>query len=355
MAISHSILFSIIFLLTSVSCLGQQDPLPSWHDGHAKRAIIAFVQDTTRQGSQDYLIPEDRIAVFDQDGTLWVEQPLYTQFFFAIDTLQSLSAQHPDWKHSEPYRSILAGDHNEIQNFSIQDITKIIEATHANMTVDQFKETVQEWLNQAVHPRFQKPFTALIYQPMIEVIQYLKTHGYKVYIVSGGGQDFIRAYSEKIYGISSEQIIGSSGKVKYEYQNNHSVLTKLPEMLFINDKQGKPEAINLFIGKRPVAAFGNSDGDKQMLEWSQTHPKKSLQILVHHDDPVREYAYDHNSKIGPFSQSLMDEAKARNWAIVSMKNDWKVIFPWESARPVIESVSQEYQKKKWLCTFSNSN
>ncbi len=330
MGIRNSILFSITCLLALGKCLGQQDPLPSWEDGSAKHAIVAFVQNTTTKGSENYLKPQDRIAVFDQDGTLWVEKPLYTQSFFAFDTLSSLSTQHPEWKDTEPYRSVLSGNLNEIQNFSIQDIAKIIEATHANITVDQFREAVQDWLQQAVHPRFQKPFTAIIYQPMLEVIQYLNTHEYKVYIVSGGGQDFIRAYSEQVYGIPLEHVIGSAGKVKYEYQNGYPVLIKLPEILFIDDKQGKPEAIHLFIGKRPVAAFGNSDGDRQMLEWSQAHNGKSLQILVHHDDAIREYAYDKNSKIGRFSQSLMDEAKARNWIVVSMKNDWKIIFPWEN-------------------------
>lgn len=318
----------LLFCLCKISfCFGQIDPLPSWNEGKAKQGIIQFINDTTATGSKEYIPLENRIAVFDQDGTLWVEKPIYTQFFFAIDAIKSLASKNPEWKYQEPYQSILEGNLEKIQHFTIQEIEKVIAVSHANITVEEFKDHVQSWLDKAVHPRFQKPYTQLIYQPMLEVIRYFNTHGYKVYIVSGGGQDFMRAYAENTYGIPSEQIIGSTEKVHYDYRNGHPDLVKLPELFFIDDKAGKPEAIHLFIGKRPVAAFGNSDGDRQMLEWSQSPNRKSFQLLVHHDDPIREYQYDTDSKIGTFSQSLMEQATKKGWVVVSMKKDWKVIFP----------------------------
>lgn len=319
--------FFLCCLCKVTLCWAQhQDPLPSWNEGQSKHAIIQFIQDTTTPGSKDFIVPKDRIAVFDQDGTLWVEQPIYTQFFFAIDTIKDLSVNKPEWKTQQPYKGIIENDIEKIKNFTPQEIEKIIASSHANISVEEFQQNIQSWLNKALHPRFQRPFTELIYQPMLEVIQHFKNHGYKVYIVSGGGQEFIRTYAEKFYGIPSEQIIGSAGKVKYDYLKGHPDLIKLPEVLFIDDKNGKPEAINLFIGKRPVAAFGNSDGDQQMLEWSQASKGRTFQLLVHHDDAIREYQYDNNSKVGNFSQELMKEAKDQGWTIVSMKDDWKVIF-----------------------------
>jgi len=321
-------LFLISFFCKAALCVGQaEDPLPSWHEGQSKQAIIQFIKATTTDGSNDYIDTADRIAVFDQDGTLWVEQPIYTQFFFAIDRIKYMASKHPEWKNQQPYQTVLEGDIEKIQNFTIQEIEKIIAISYAHMTVKEFKETVQSWLTTAIHPRLKKPYTKLIYQPMLEVIKYFDVHGYKIYIVSGGGQEFIRAYSEKVYQIPPEQIIGTAAKVKYEYRDGNPVLIKLPEVLFIDDKSGKPEAINLFIGKQPIAAFGNSDGDQQMLEWSQASNGKSFQLLVHHDDPIREYKYDVDSKVGTFSHALMNEAKKKNWIVVSMKNDWKVIFP----------------------------
>lgn len=312
------------------ACFGEvDDPLPSWNEGQSKHAILQFINDTTIPGNKDYVSLEDRIAVFDQDGTLWVEQPLYTQFLFAIDAIKDLASKNPEWKTQEPYQTILEGNLEKLKNFTIQDIEKIIAVSHANMSVREFQENVRSWLIKATHPRFKKPYTELIYQPMVEVIKYFSAHGYKIYIVSGGGQEFIRTYSEKVYGIPTQQIIGSAGKVKFEYQKGKPELLKLPEVLFIDDKNGKPEAINLFIGKIPKAAFGNSDGDQQMLEWSQSTKRKSFQLLVHHDDPVREYKYDTDSKIGTFSQALMEEANKKGWVIVSMKNDWKKIFSFD--------------------------
>lgn len=324
-------LFLLCCFCKAFLCFGDSlDPLPSWNEGSAKHAILQFIQDTTTEGSKDYIPLDNRIAVFDQDGTLWVEQPVYTQFFFALDTIKNLYPKHPEWKNEEPYKTILEEDFEKIKNFSMQDIEKIIAVTHANMTVSEFQENVRAWLSQATHPRFKKPYTELIYQPMLEVIYYFESHGYKVYIVSGGGQEFIRVYAKKVYGIPTERIIGSSGKVKFDYKDGKPSLIKLPEVLFINDKQGKPEAINLILGKIPVAAFGNSDGDQQMLEWSGSAKAKTFQLLVHHDDPVREYAYDKDSKIGTFSQALMEEANKKNWTVVSMKNDWKKIFSFDS-------------------------
>lgn len=313
-------------------CFAQSDPLPSWNEGPTKQAILQFIKETTLPESEDYLAPEERIATFDQDGTLWVEQPLYTQFVFAIEMAKSSFLDHPERKIQDFYHAIKEGDFAKIKDLTSQEIEKILAATHTGMTVDEFKERVQQWLEKAVHPRYQRPYPELIYQPMLEVIQLLKNHDFKIYIVSGGGQEFMRAYAEKVYGVPPEQIIGSTGKVKYEYRNGQPVLVKIPQMLFIDDKEGKPEAINLFIGRVPVAAFGNSDGDQQMLEWSAASQGKSLQLLIHHDDPVREYAYDTKSKIGTFPQSLMDEAKKRKWIIVSMKNDWTIIFPWEKSK-----------------------
>ena len=309
-----------------IFCFGQEDPLPSWNQGLAKQAIIQFIQDTATPGSCDYIVPEDRIAVFDQDGTLWVEQPIYTQFFFVMDTIKELASKHPEWSNKEPYQTILQGDLEKIKKFTVQEIEKVIAISHANITVEAFRESVKLWLSKAIHPRFKKPYTELVYQPMVEVIQYFQAHGYRVYIVSGGGQEFIRVYSEKVYGVPLEQVIGSTEKVKYEYQNGKPVLNKLSEVFFIDDKSGKPEAIHFFIGKHPVAAFGNSDGDQQMLEWSQAFKGKSLQLLVHHDDPIREYQYDADSRIGTFSKALMEEANEKGWVIVSIKNDWKRLF-----------------------------
>lgn len=278
--------------------------LPSWNEGRAKQAILQFVQDTTTPSHRDYIAPDDRVAVFDQDGTLWVEQPVYTQLAFAREAAKTLPP-----------------------NESVQSTEEIVAKTHSGMTVDVFNAKVAQWLQTAKHPRFDKPYTALIYQPMLEVLKLFEAHGYRVYIVSGGGQQFIRVYAQAVYGLGPDRIIGSAGKVKYGYQNGHPELVKMAEVLFVDDKAGKPEAIQLFIGKRPVAAFGNSDGDQQMLEWSQSHAGRSLQVLIHHDDAEREYAYDVASPIGQFSQALMDEAIKKGWIVVNMKNDWKVVFP----------------------------
>ncbi len=320
---------SLLFICEGV----QADVLPSWNDGVAKRSIIQFVKDVTDQANEAYIKPEDRIATFDEDGTLWVEQPLYAQVFFAIDSLKSRAFQHPEWKNREPFKTILSGNLEALQKLSPKDIEHILAFTHTGMTVEEFHQQVSNWLEKAVHPRFKRPFTELVYQPMLEVIQLLRDNQFDIYIVSGGGQEFIRAFAEKVYKIPPSHVIGTASKVKYEYRNGHPVLLKAPSLLFVDDKAGKPEGINLIIGKRPVAAFGNSIGDQQMLEWTQDGPGKRLELLVYHDDAAREYAYGPNSTIGTFTVVLMDEAIKQGWIVVSMKNDWKIIFPWQATNP----------------------
>ncbi|MCI0366124.1 MAG: haloacid dehalogenase-like hydrolase [Phycisphaerales bacterium] len=311
------------------------DPLPAWNGGPAKQAILDFVRTTTDKSSPQFVPPDQRIAVFDNDGTLWIEQPAYTQVMFAMDRVPALVEKQPELKEREPYKSILARDHQAMAKFTVQDIEKVVAATHSGMTVEQFKELVSQWLAQAKHPRFKRPYTELIYQPMLEIMQHLRANGYKTYIVTGGGQDFVRAFAQKTYGVPPEQVIGSAAKVKYEYgKDGEPVLVKLPEVLLIDDKTGKPEAINLIIGKRPVAAFGNSTGDQQMLEYTGAGAPGSarLMMLVHHDDTQREFEYGADSKIGTFSEELMSEARQRGWTVISMKNDWKRIFAFESGQ-----------------------
>lgn len=322
-----SLLFVTLFLQAYVNA--QIDPLPSWNAGPAKSAIIQFVQEVTYDSSSNYVSPEERIATFDQDGTLWVEKPFYTQLAFAIDRIKILAPQHPEWKDQQ-ILSILDGDIEKLNSLTEDDIAFIVTKTHAGISIEAFHDIVRQWLKQAIHPRFKKPYTDLVYQPMLEVIRYFKEHDFKTYIVSGGGQEFMRAYAETVYGIPPEQVIGSAEKVQYQYQSGEPALLKLPEILFIDDKQGKPEGINLIIGRHPIAAFGNSDGDRQMLEWAQSSKKSTLEVLVHHDDAEREYAYDKHSKIGTFSASLMNEAQKNDWLVVSMKRDWRIIFPWQA-------------------------
>jgi phosphoglycolate phosphatase-like HAD superfamily hydrolase len=306
----------------------QADPLPSWNEGAAKHALLQFVREATQEGGENFIPLAERIATFDEDGTLWVEQPLYVELFFVLDRIRSELPKHPEWRDKEPFKSLLMGA-KALDHLSKEEIVALIVLTHTGMTVDAFHRSVSNWLETAIHPRFKRPFTELVYQPMLEVMQLLREHGFSIYIVSGGGQEFIRAFAQKVYGIPPGNVIGSAGKVKYEYQNGQPVLIKLPEIMFIDNREGKPEGINLIVGKRPVAAFGNSIGDQQMLEWTQAGKGKNLELLVHHDDPEREYAYGPESKIGTFSHALMEEAKGRHWIVVSMKKDWKVIFPWQ--------------------------
>lgn len=319
---------AVIFL--NVGPARAADHLPSWNQGPAKQAILNFVKESTKKGHANFIPPEARVVVFDNDGTLWVEKPIYAQLVFAIDRVKALAPLHPKWKGQEPYRTILGGDQAAMAKFSLQDIEKIIAVTHSGMSVEAFQGIMQEWLAKAKHPRFKRPYTELIYQPMLEVMKYLRENGFKTYIVTGGGQEFVRVFAGAVYGVPPEQVIGSAVKTKYEYdKTGKPELIKVPEVLLIDDKGGKPEGINLIIGRHPVAAFGNSVGDQQMLEWTQAGDGAGLMMLVHHDDAEREYAYGPQSKVGTFSDALMAEAKKRGWTVISMKRDWKRIFSFE--------------------------
>jgi phosphoglycolate phosphatase-like HAD superfamily hydrolase len=302
------------------------DPLPSWNDGPAKRAIFEFVRTTTDRASPKYVPPAERIATFDNDGTLWVEQPLYTQFMFAFDRVKELAPQHQEWKTQEPFKAILAGDHAALAKFTKKDLLDIVAATHTGMTTEKFREIAKQWLATAKHPRFKRLYPECVYQPMLEVMKYLRANGFRTYIVTGGGQAFVRAFSEQAYGIPPEQVIGSAMRLKYVKQASGPALLRLPILLLLDDEEGKPEDIELFIGRKPLAAFGNSDGDRQMLEWTQSGAGARLLMLVHHDDGEREFAYGANSKIGTFSDSLMAEARNQGWNVISMKKDWKRVF-----------------------------
>jgi phosphoserine phosphatase len=310
------------------------EPLPSWNEGPVKQTIMSFVRKVTDKSGPEYVPPADRIATFDQDGTTWVEHPLYTQARFALDRVREIAPGHPEWKTKQPFKAVLKNDRGAIAKFTEGDWGQILGATHAGMTTEAFLKIVREWLAQARHPRFQRLYTELVYQPMLEVMQYLRYNGFKTYIVTGGGQEFVRAYGERLYGVPPEQVVGTSVATKYEYQNGQPVLMRLPKIFFVDDHAGKAIDINLFIGKRPIAAFGNSTGDQQMLEWTQAGAGARLMMLVLHDDANREYAYGPaaglpDTKVGTFSPALRDEAKKRNWVIISMKNDWKKIFAGE--------------------------
>ena len=320
------------FALLGVAFVGlnttqAQDSLPSWNDTAPKKAIIAFVEKVTKEGSSDFVPPNERIATFDNDGTLWCEQPMYFQLFFALDRVKALAPQHPEWKTKEPFASLLKGDVKGALSGGEHAILEIIVATHAGMTTAEFEKIVADWIATAKHPKFKRPYTECIYQPMVELLAYLRANGFKTFIVSGGGIEFMRPWTEKVYGIPPEQVVGSSIKTKYEMRDGKPVLMRLPEMNFIDDKAGKPVGINSHIGRRPIAAFGNSDGDQQMLEWTQAGSGARLMMLVHHDDAAREFAYGAESKIGTFSDALMAEAKKNAWTVISMKDDWKAIFP----------------------------
>ena len=305
------------------------DPLPSWNEGATKRSIVEFVAEVTKEGSPDFVPPEQRIATFDNDGTLWCEQPMYFQLFFALDRVKALAPQHPEWKTKEPFASLLKGDVKGALAGGEHAILEIIVATHAGVTTAEFEKIVADWIATAKHPKFERPYTECVYQPMVELLAYLRANGFKTFIVSGGGIEFMRPWTEKVYGIPPEQVVGSSIKTKYEMRDGKPVLMRLPQMNFIDDKAGKPVGINSHIGRRPIAAFGNSDGDQQMLEWTQAGSGARLMMLVHHDDAVREFAYGAESKIGTFSDALMAEAKKDGWAVISMKDDWKQIFAFE--------------------------
>jgi phosphoglycolate phosphatase-like HAD superfamily hydrolase len=310
------------------------DPLPSWNNGAAKKAILAFVKDTTEKSSSKYVEPKDRVATFDQDGTLWTEHPLYGQAMFALDRLGKMAPQHPDWKETEPFKSVLTGDREAMSKFTEKDWVEIVAVTHSGMSTEEFQALVKAWITTAKAPRFDRLYTDLVYQPMLEVMKYLREKGFRVYIVTGGGQEFVRVYSEQVYGVSPEQVVGSSIVTKYDISSGKPVLMREPKPFFIDDGPGKAIGINMFIGKRPYAAFGNSGGDLQMLEWTQAGDGARLMMLVHHDDATREYAYGPggglpDTHVGTFSEALLADANKNGWIVISMKDDWKRIFPLE--------------------------
>src|SRR4029079_5136460 len=302
------------------------DPLPSWNAGPVKQGIIDFVDKVTKDGGPDYAKPDDRIATFDNDGTLWIEMPMYNQFVFALDEVKAQADKHPEWKDKEPFKSVLAGDMKAVAAMGEKGMLEIVAATHAGMTTVYFNKSVKGWLETAKHPRFKVLYTDLIYQPMLELLDYLRANGFQTFIVSGGGVEFMRGFADKTYGIPSEQVIGSSGVTQYAMWDASPVLIKMPKVLFVDDGPGKPEGINHFIGRQPIFAFGNSDGDKEMLEWTAACGRLCFMGLVHQTDAVREYAYDRDSSVGKLDKAL-DEANAKGWTVVDMKNDWNTIFP----------------------------
>jgi phosphoglycolate phosphatase-like HAD superfamily hydrolase len=321
----HILAAALACALTFTSALAA-DPLPSWNEGKSKQSITTFVEKVTKEGSADFVPPAERIATFDNDGCLWAEQPMYFQFFFALDRIKILAPRHPEWKDKEPFASLLKGDMKAALAGGEASLVQIVMATHAGLTTEEFEKAVTDWMATAKHPKTGKPFTEMVYQPMVELLAYLRANGFKTFIVSGGGIEFMRPWTEKVYGIPPEQVIGSSGGLKYELRDGKPVLVKLPEIAHNDDKEGKPVGIQRHIGRRPIMAFGNSDGDLQMLQWTAAGAGPRFCLYVHHDDAEREWAYDRESHIGKLDKGL-DEAAAKNWTVVSMKGDWKSIFP----------------------------
>ncbi|UIP27069.1 HAD family phosphatase [Photobacterium sp. TLY01] len=302
------------------------DPLPSWNDTATKQQVMQFVQQTTEENSPQFVPVEERIAVFDNDGTLWAEQPAYFQLFYAIDRVKDEADKHPEWKTEEPFASLLKGDMEGVKKSGMEGVMKLVMATHANMTTDQFSQSVDQWMKTAKHPATEKLFTQMVYQPMIELLGYLRSNGYKTYIVSGGGVEFMRAWAPQVYGIPPEQIIGSSIKTEYKYIDGKPVISRLPEIDFVDDKEGKPVNIQKIIGRRPVIAVGNSDGDLAMLQWTKAGEGARMSVLVHHTDAEREWAYDKESSVGRLDKAL-PVAEKEQWIVVDMKQDWNRVFP----------------------------
>jgi len=304
------------------------DTLPSWNAGAAKQAILNFVAAVTREGSPDFVPPAERIATFDNDGNLWVEQPGSTQLTFALDRVKALAPLHPEWKDTQPFKAVLENDMGTLAKTGEQGLAELVLASHAGMTTEEFQKIVIDWLATARHPRFKRPYTELAYQPMIELLAYLRSNGFKTFIVSGGGIEFMRPWTERVYGVPPEQIVGSSIKTRFQMRDGRPELFRLAEMNFIDDKAGKPVGINEYIGRRPIAAFGNSDGDLEMLQWTTMAGGSRFGLIVHHTDAEREYAYDRNSPFGHLDKAL-DAAAVNKWTVVDMKNDWKRIFAFE--------------------------
>jgi phosphoserine phosphatase len=319
-------LVTTLLSLPPVLALAQAEPLPSWNDGRAKQAILKFVAGATAQGSASYVPPAERTAVFDNDGTIWAENPVYFQVAFAFDRVKAMAPQHPEWKTQEPYKSVLARDMKGVAAGGEKALLEIMATTHTGMTTMELSKLVTDWVATAKHPRFQRPYTECVYQPMLELLAYLRADGFKTYIVSGGGVEFMRPWTERVYGIPPEQVVGSTIETKFELRDGSPVLVRLPRINHVDDKDGKPVGINRFIGRRPVFAFGNSDGDRQMLEWTAAGPGPRFMGLVHHTDAEREWAYDRTSHVGQLDK-VWDEATAKGWTVVDMKTDWKKVFP----------------------------
>jgi len=303
-----------------------EDPLPSWKAGPAEEAVLDFVSAVTTEGSPDYAPPAERIAVFDNDGTLWVEQPMYTQLAFVLERVKDLAPQHPEWADKQPFKAALEGDMKSLGAAGNEGLLQLLMATHSGMTSEEFERIASDWIVEARHPKVQRPYTELVYQPMLELLEYLRAKGFKTFIVSGGGVDFMRPWTERVYGIPPEQVVGSAIALKYEERDGTPVLAREPQIAFIDDKAGKPVGIWRHIGRRPILAFGNSDGDLQMLKWTTAGEGKRLGLILHHDDAEREYAYDRESHFGKLDKAL-DAAAGQGWTVVSMKSAWKRVFP----------------------------
>jgi len=325
MKMTHRIAIGWLVVLCLSSLSVAQQSLPSWNDGKTRQAIEAFVQRVTTPGSADFVPPAERIAVFDNDGTLWSEQPMYVQLAFALNRVKALAPEHPEWKDQAPFNAVLSGDLKALGAAGERGLMELILATHAGMTSDEFEKVVKDWIATAKHPVYQRPYTECVYQPMRELLEYLRAHEFKTYIVSGGGIEFMRPWSEAVYGIPPEQVIGTSIKLKYVLQDGRPVLVRLPEIDFIDDKAGKPVGIHRQIGRRPIAAFGNSDGDWHMLRYTTEGPGRRLGMILRHDDADREYAYDRDSHVGRLARAL-DEAPQRGWQVISMREDWARVF-----------------------------
>jgi phosphoglycolate phosphatase-like HAD superfamily hydrolase len=327
--VRHLLSKSLLVLLLLTNAAFAADPLPSWNDTATKRAIVAFVDKVTTAGAPDFVPVAERIATFDNDGTLWSEQPLYFEFLFAIDRLRTLAAAHPEWATQEPFASLLKGDVKSALAGGTPAVTKMLTATHAGMTTDEFELIVREWIAGARHPKTGRPYTDMVYQPMLELLAYLRANGFKTFIVSGGESEFMRPWAEKVYGIPPEQVVGTGIKTRFELRDGKPALVRLPEIDFVDDNGGKPVGIHSHIGRRPIASFGNSDGDQQMLQWTTAGGGARFALLVHHTDASREWAYDRQSSVGQLDKAL-DEARLRGWTVVDMKADWNVIYPFEA-------------------------
>ena len=326
------LLLAILFLYSCSPPQEQQetiqtDPLPSWNEGNTKQAIIDYVMDVTNPGRENFIPVSERIATFDNDGNLWSEQPAYFQLLFAMDRIKALAPDHPEWKTQQPFKAVLDNDMKELGKYGVHGILELVMVSHADMTTAEFETIVKDWLATAKHPRFDKPFTDLVYQPMLELLNYLRDNDFKTFIVSGGGIEFMRPWVEEVYGIPPDQVVGSSIKTEFDYNNGNPVIKRLPEMDFIDDGSGKPIGIHKFIGKKPVFASGNSDGDLQMMQWTASNTYKSFMLYLHHTDGEREWAYDRESPFGRLDKGL-DEANGNGWTVIDMKKDWKSIYPY---------------------------